>query len=304
MSKIKLIICFIFFAAISVSAQNKIKLWDEQNATKKEKWSELTVFLPEKQNDSGVSVIVCPGGSYFWLDSKNEGSNVAQYLNKQGITAFVLKYRTAMQNNRHPAMINDLERAMQIVKANSQEYGIDPEKIGIMGFSAGGHLAGTAAIYFDSRFAICDMRHETKDMRENQSQVQNPKSQVPKPYFAAMIYPVVSMEDSICHKKSRKNLLGKDHSPELAKKMSLEQNVRPDMPPIFLMHCIGDKTVDYRNAVVFEKALKEKNVEHKFLLFDEYGKNGHGFGIQPNGKATGWIDEFIFWVMNNFGKIF
>ena len=266
MYKIKLVVCFVILSVLSLSAQEKIKIWDgKDNITRKEKWSRLTVFLPEKPDSSGISVIICPGGSYIWLDMDNEGYSVAKYLNKHGITAFVLKYRTAIQNNHHPAMIEDLQRAMHIVKENAEIYKIDPEKVGVMGFSAGGHLAGTAAIY-------------------------------DKPYFAAMIYPVVSMEDSICHKKSRKNLLGKDYSPELAKMMSLEQNVHPDMPPIFLVHCTGDKTVDYRNSLVMDKALKANNIKSLLLLFDENGHGGHGFGIRPNGKATGWIDEFLKWL--------
>jgi acetyl esterase/lipase len=170
-----------------------------------------------------------------------------------------------MRGNHHPAMFQDLERAMQLVKENSKEYGINPDKIGVMGFSAGGHLAGMAAIYS-------------------------------KPHFAAMIYPVVSMENSICHKRSRRNLLGRRCSEELKQEMSLEKNVHPDTPPIFLMHCTGDKKVDYRNSVIFDKALTENNIKHKFLLFDEKGHGGHGFGIRPNGKATGWIDTFLEWV--------
>ena len=255
-----------FFTLFS---QQKIKLWDGTNITRKQKRSELTVFLPEKQNTSGISVIICPGGSYYWMGINHEGFSVAKYLNKHGITAFVLRYRTAMRGNKHPAMIEDLERAMQLVKANSKEYGINPDKVGVMGFSAGGHLAGTAAVY----------------------------SKTPlKPYFAAMIYPVVSMEEPLCHKKSRRNLLGKNYSDELQQMMSLEKNVHPDMPPIFLLHCTGDKKVDYRNSILFDKALTEKNIKHKFLLIKENGHGGHGFGIKPNGNATGWIDEFLEWI--------
>ncbi|MCL2246539.1 MAG: alpha/beta hydrolase [Lentimicrobiaceae bacterium] len=263
--KKNILLFFLLALFIFVSAQNSIKLWDGTEMTQKQKWNELFVFLPERQNNSGISVIICPGGSYYWLDMDNEGFSVARYLNKQGITAFVLKYRTAKRGNHHPAMIQDLQRATQLVQANSKKYGIDPEKIGIMGFSAGGHLAGIAAIYA-------------------------------KPYFSAMIYPVVSMEDSIGHKKSRKNLLGKNYSDDLKQTMSLEKNVHADMPPIFLLHCTGDKTVDYRNSVVFAKALTEKNIKHQFLLIDEYGHGGHGFGIQPNGKATGWIEIFLKWL--------
>ncbi|MDR1225315.1 MAG: alpha/beta hydrolase [Prevotellaceae bacterium] len=247
------------------------------------KWkqSALFEFIPEKTDSSGVSVIICPGGSYYWLDMSNEGFEVAQYLNAKGVTAFVLHYRTARRHVHHPVMIQDLQRAMQIVKENAENYGINPEKIGVMGFSAGGHLAGTQAEYFDTDFIGGGKKNFTPV----------------KPYFAAMIYPVVSMaNEEIVHKKSRKNLLEKGYSPELAGMMSLEKNVREDMPPIFLLHCTGDKTVDYRNSVAFDKALTEKNVRHRFFLLDEYGHWGHGFGIQPNGKATGWIDEFLKWL--------
>lgn len=260
---------FLLQLSLAASAQETIKIWDGKEITGKQKWSKLNVFLPENPDSSGISVIICPGGSYFWLSMKNEGSSVAKYLNKKGIAAFVLHYRTAMRGNHYPAMIEDLERAMQIVKENSQKYGINPEKVGVMGFSAGGHLAGTAAVY----------------------------SKAPlKPYFAAMIYPVVSMEDSICHRQSRRNLLGKNYPDELKQRMSLEKNVHSDMPPVFLLHCTGDKTVNYRNSVVFDKALTANNVKHEFLLIDEDGHGGHGFGIQPNGKATGWIDEFLKWI--------
>ena len=269
MSKIYQAICLLLFVSFSVSAQENIKIWAGTDETHKQKWSELHVFLPEKPDTSGISVIICPGGSYIWLAMNDEGAAVAKYLNKQGITAFVLRYRTALRGNHHPAMIQDLERSLQLVKMNSQKYGINPDKVGVMGFSAGGHLAGTAAVY-------------------------SPDSL--KPYFAAMIYPVVSMEDSICHKRSRSNLLGKNYSEELKHQMSLEENVHSDMPPIFLLHCTGDKTVNYHNSVVFDKALTDKNVKHKFLLLDESGHGGHGFGIHPNGKATGWIDEFLKWM--------
>jgi acetyl esterase/lipase len=279
-TKIVFICLFVCFTFANVLAQKTVKFWGE-NSTRKQKWGKLTAFLPEKPDTSGVSVIICPGGSYFWMDMNKEGHDVAKYLCGKGITAFVLRYRTALCGNHHPAMIQDLQRAMQVVKENAENYGINPEKIGVMGFSAGGHLAGTLAEYFDTDF-----------IGEGEQKF------IPaKPYFAAIIYPVVSMTDEeIVHKKSRKNLLGKNYSPELATMMSLEKNVREDMPPVFLMHCTGDKTVDYRNSVAMDEALTEKNVPHKFLLLDENGRGGHGFGIRPNGKATGWIDEFLNWL--------
>jgi acetyl esterase/lipase len=281
MNKIVFIYFFVCFTFTNIFAfaQKTVKCWKE-NPTYKQKWSELTAFLPDAPDSSGASVIICPGGSYYWLDMNNEGCDVAKYLCSKGITAFVLRYRTAMGDSHHPAMIQDLQRAMQLVKENAEHYGVHPEKIGVMGFSAGGHLAGTQAEYFDVDFI-------------GGSEKITPL----KPSFAAIIYPVVSMTDEeIVHKKSRKNLLGKKYSPELAKMMSLEKNVRADMPPVFLLHCTGDKTVDYRNSVLMDKALTEKNVPHKFLLLDEKGCGGHGFGIRPNGKATGWIDEFLKWL--------
>jgi dipeptidyl aminopeptidase/acylaminoacyl peptidase len=116
-----------------------------------------------------------------------------------------------------------------------------------------------------------------------------------------MIYPVISMSnEEITHKRSRRNLLGYRHrKKEMEDYMSLEKHVRNDMPPVFLLQCTGDKTVNYHNSVLFDKALIEKNIEHKFLLLNETGHGGHGFGIRPNGKATGWIDGFVTWVMNN-----
>jgi acetyl esterase/lipase len=263
MYKIKLIICFILLSTLSLSAQQRIKIWEDTEMTRKQKLSELFIFLPEKQDSSNISVIICPGGSYYWLDVNKEGFAIAKELNEHGIPAFVLKYRTAKYGNYYPAMYQDLERTMKLLKDDSEKYGINPDKIGIMGFSAGGHLAGTAAVYFDISL---------------------------KPFFAAMIYPVVSMEDSICHKKSRRNLLGKKYSDELKQKMSLEKNLNTDTPPIFLLHCIGDKTVNYQNSVVFEKAMIANHVKYRFLLFDE---SGHGFGIRPNGKTVGWIFEFL-----------
>jgi acetyl esterase/lipase len=275
MIKNSLIIILILFSTLSVCAQQTIKLWDETETNHKCRWSELTVFLPEKQDTSAVSVVICPGGSYVFLAMKNEGYKVAKYLNSKGITAFVLKYRTAWQHNHYPAMIEDLQRALKLVKENAKTYNINPEKVGVMGFSAGGHLAGTATL------------------------PQNLQSQILRPYFVAMIYPVVSMEDSICHKISRHNLLGKNYSNDLIHQLSLEQNVHAGMPPVFLLHCVGDKTVNYRNSVVLEKELTEKNVKHTFLLFEDHGKKCHGFGIQPNGKATGWIERFIDFITTN-----
>jgi acetyl esterase/lipase len=283
MNKTKLAVCFMMLIGLSASAQEPIQIWGDNPISPKMNRSKLTVFKA-KENPSGISVIVCPGGSYQHLDRSGEGYEVAQWLNDNNITAFVLFYRVGIFGNHHPAMIQDLQRSMQLVKENSAEYGINSDRLGVMGFSAGGHLVGTAGTYFDTNFlAALDI---------------TPQASL-RPAFVTMIYPVVSMtNESIVHKRSRKNLLSKTYPPELAQKMSLELNVRPDMPPVFLIQCIGDKTVDYRNAVNYAAALKEKNVPHKFLLFDE---PGHGFGVNPKkgkgaGKAPLWTNLFIPWL--------
>jgi len=261
-------------------------IWDDVSfKTKKQNRSELTVYIPEKEKNIGVSVIICPGGSYRYLGLKKEGHRVAEYLQRQGIAAFVLRYRVGLFGNKHPAMIQDLQRAIQLVKENSDSYGIDPDKLGAMGFSAGGHLVGTAGIYFDTNFM------EPLEITTMTSL---------KPAFVAMIYPVITMQqEDIVHKKSRRNLLGKQRTREMENDMSLEKHVHEDMPPVFLLQCKGDKTVNYLNSLVFDRALTEKNITRRFLLYDE---KGHGFGIAPNGKTTNWHHEFISWVESIMNK--
>ncbi|MDR1847760.1 MAG: alpha/beta hydrolase [Bacteroidales bacterium] len=271
---------FVIFLLISgdILCQNTIKIWANVQDGRKFRNSELIVFQPETKNTSGISVIIAPGGSYYWLDMNNEGYKVAKQLNKEGITAFVLKYRTARRGYHHPAMIQDMQRTLQLVKERAEEFGIAADKVGVMGFSAGGHLAGTTGTYFDENFM--------KPLGIE------PKISL-KPYFVAMIYPVVSMQDSTAHRKSRRNLLTRNFTAEEQNKMSLEQNVRTDMPPVFLLHCIDDKTVDYHNSVNYDKTLSERNIPHRFLLFE---KGGHGFGIQPRNDVKDWLNEFIIWL--------
>ena len=240
----------------------------------------MIAFIAENNTD-GLAVIICPGGSYRYLAIKDEGIKVAEWLQKNDITSFVLRYRTNNRNNRHPAMIQDLQRAIQLVKENHETYQIDPCKVGVMGFSAGGHLAGTAATYYQTNF-MEELGIESKTSL--------------RPAFVAMIYPVVSMTDSLAHKRSRRNLLGKRYSPELQHMMSLEQNVHEGMSPVFMLHCKKDKTVDYRNALYYNDALIRKGIPCAFTLYDDCG---HGFGINPDSRnAPSWIDNFLPWLLN------
>ncbi|MDR0680956.1 MAG: alpha/beta hydrolase [Dysgonamonadaceae bacterium] len=278
---IKLTIVASLLQLPSVLTAQDIKIWPDSIATRQMKRAKVSAYIAAQNNNSHAAAIICPGGSYYYLGIEHEGHEVAKWLQTNGISSFVLKYRVGMHGNRHPAMIQDLQRTIQLVREKCTQYQIDPHKIGVIGFSAGGHLAGMAATYYTTNFM------ESLGIY----------SQIPlRPDFVAMIYPVVSMTDSIGHSKSRRNLLGKRYSPSLKKIMSLEQNVHKGMPPIFLIHCQHDKTVDSRNAYYYCKALEEKGVNCNFTLYDE---KGHGFGINPksgNGEAFSWNTKFLSWL--------
>lgn len=277
----KRIILFLWLGlwVLGGSAQT-LKIWEGTSMTRKQKRSEMTVYLPEKEKNTGVAVILCPGGSYCYLGIGHEGHKVAQWLQSRGIAAFVLRYRVGMYGNRYPAMIQDLQRAIQIVRERVGEWNIDTHKVGVMGFSAGGHLAGTAGMYYQENFM------ESLGIRPEVSL---------RPDFIAMIYPVVSMQDSIVHQKSRRNLLGRNYSLQLAQKMSLEQNVHPGMPPVFLLHCKDDRTVDVRNSEMFGDKLKKEGIDFKELI---YNKGNHGFGLTPDKRADSsvWPEIFEKWM--------
>ena len=281
MSKISFFI-LLFLAYIPLLfAQETIKLWQGCDfATKKMAYSEITTYLADN-NPSGTAVIICPGGSYCYLGMKNEGRKVAEWLQKNGISAFVLRYRVGMYGNRHPAMVQDLQRAIQLIKEDHFLYGIDTVKIGVMGFSAGGHLVGMAATYFK------------KNYMESLGII--PKVSL-RPNFTVMIYPVVSMLDSLVHRRSRANLLGRQYTTDEQNQMSLELNVHKELPPVFMIHCHYDKTVDYRNTLYYQKALENKGIPYHFRLYEEAG---HGFGIKSGDsrkKAPEWIEELIPWL--------
>jgi Esterase/lipase len=277
-----IIIVLCLMDLVFLSAQTKFKLWEEHPATGKMKFTELTSYLADKNKNTGISVILCPGGSYCYLGMNIEGHNVAHWLNEHGINAFVLRYRIGIWGNHHPAMIQDLQQTIQWVREHSREYGISPERIGVMGFSAGGHLAGTAGIYYNRNFMEPLGFHPKVSLR---------------PDFVAMIYPVVSMEDSLAHRRSRSNLLGSDKKKrEMIQMMSLEQNVHSGMPPVFLVACVDDKTVNYRNSVCFDDQMKQKKLPCSFHL---YQHGGHGFGVnekKSGEEASLWKNEFLKWV--------
>jgi len=274
---ITLLLTGIFSVLFGNNAGETIRIWE--NTTLQKVKSEMYVFYPEDEKNNHTAMIICPGGSYCYLGIKQEGHEVAKKLTEQGFTAFVLRYRVGMHSAQHPDMIQDLQRSIQLVREGAKKFQIDEEKVGVIGFSAGGHLVGTAATYFDENFmAPIGV---------------NPQVSL-KPYFAVMVYPVVTMREPYAHKKSRKSLLGAKPTEELLHKMSLEENVHKNMSPLLIMQAIDDNVVDYRNSIILFDSLTTAGIDHKFIL---YKTGGHGFGALPKAKTdfAVWFDDFIKW---------
>jgi acetyl esterase/lipase len=238
----------------------------------------LTPYLAKSPN--GTAVIVCPGGSYQHLAMDHEGVQVAKWLNSLGISAFVLQYRLGPKYH-HPAMIDDAQRAIRTVRTRAVSMHIQPDRIGIFGFSAGGHLASTAATHFDAG---------------------NPNAADPidragsRPDFAILAYPVISLNSEYAHAGSRLNLLGTTPDPKLLDDLSNDQRVTPQTPPTFLFHTSTDATVPVENSVRFYLALRKAGVPAEMHIF----QNGaHGVGLAPtdatlsawSGLLANWLRE-------------
>ena len=278
------IFLFLFILTAFSKSRERFDIWENCDSFRQKKIRVFSdVYRPDADKSNRSAVIVCPGGSYFFPALKRESEDVATLLTQRGFTVFVLKYRTALGGYHHPAMLQDLQRSIQLVRENSDAYGIDSEKVGVMGFSAGGHLAGAGAILYQENFL--------------ESLGIHPKVSL-KPYFAVMVYPVVTMRPPYCHKKSCYSLLGKKPSEEMLQRMSLEENTHSGVPPLLILQARDDKTVDYRNSLLLAQALSEKNIPHRTIL---YGTGGHGFGGKPNPKVqmANWFEDFMTWYKTN-----
>ena len=261
----------------------------------------LLPFLPTENLYGGVAVIVCPGGSYCWHDYETEGTEVARWLQSEGIAAFVLKYRVQgifqyithsraiFGGHKHPDMLEDIQRAIQLLRERAGFYGIHPYRIGAMGFSAGGHLVMSSACFSATDFLARQGIEHTVSLR---------------PDFVAPIYPVVSMSHPVTHKRSRRALLGEwgKFSRSLRDSLSLERHVPADCPPVFLMNCIDDPVVEFQNSVLLDSALTGKGIPH---LYIQYRTGGHGFGASDTlgtAECRQWRNEFIKWLKKLYKK--
>jgi acetyl esterase/lipase len=246
----------------------------------------LTPFLPAKERASGAAIVICPGGGYGGL-AGHEGAGYAEFLSEQGIACFVLKYRLGSKGYRHPVMLGDAQRAIRTVRAGAEKWGIDPKRVGIMGSSAGGHLASTAVTHFDSGKA------DGADDAEKQSS---------RPDFGVLCYAVISMEDGVTHAGSKANLLGKTPDAALVENLSNEKQVTRDTPPCFVWSTQEDKAVPVENSLRFIAAMQKAGVAYDFHV---YQKGPHGIGLSsgkngvPAGDVHPWGKDLVFWVRQN-----
>jgi acetyl esterase/lipase len=241
----------------------------------------LSLYLPPAGTANGAAVVVCPGGGYGGL-AEHEGHPIAKWLNSLGVTAVVLKYRLGSAGYRHPVELNDAQRAIRTVRARAEEWKVDPHRIGILGFSAGGHLASTAATHFDDGSASAGDPMERASSR---------------PDFAVLIYPVITMEDPYTHKGSRQNLLGDNPSRELIELLSNEKQVTAKTPPCFLVHTTDDAVVPVENSLHFAEACHKAGVPVELHVF-EHGPHGFGLGGQDPVLST-WPDLCAKWMKAN-----
>ena len=243
----------------------------------------LTAF-PAESETPAPAVIVCPGGSYSWLDMKTEGAEVAQWLQRNGISAFVLRYRVQgilpyithsrllFRGHQHPDMVEDLQWAVRYVREHADEYGINPHRVGVMGFSAGGHLC--------------------------LSLIASPIPSQGGVTFIAAIYPVVSLSHPDSHKRSRRALLGeyRKFNRRMRDSLSIEKHITKDCPPVFLVNCKDDPVVKCHNSELLDSALTAQGIPHHYI---QYQTGGHGFGASETkgtAECRAWKDEFLRWL--------
>jgi acetyl esterase/lipase len=240
----------------------------------------LTPFFPDPDKATGAAMVICPGGGYARL-AQHEGTDYARFLNEHGITGFVLKYRLGPSGYHHPAMMQDGLRAIRVVRARAAEWKLDPKRIGIMGSSAGGHVASTVLTHFDAG------KTEAEDPVERQSS---------RPDLGILCYAVITMGES-SHGGSKTNLLGTHPSPELVRELSNELQVTKDTPPCFVWHTFEDKTVPVENSLHFAEALRKEGVPFDLHIYQK-GPHGQGLGSRQwdPAKRLPWTSDLIVWL--------
>ncbi len=262
----------------------EVAIWDTSDIVRVSlvQKPDIAVFLPSKKNATGQAVVICPGGGYHILAYDWEGSDIARWLNSRGVAAFVLKYRLPGARSNivpHKSPLLDAQRAMRLVRHYASAWNIDPGRIGIMGFSAGGHLASTLSTHHDPGDP------DSPDPVERESC---------RPDFSILVYPVISFTGPFMHSGSRTALLGQDPDEELVRYYSNELQVREDTPPAILIHADDDTGVPAENSLVYYEALRKAGVSAEMHIYP-YG--GHGFSLAiGRGYLSTWPDRVIQWM--------
>jgi acetyl esterase/lipase len=239
----------------------------------------LIVYAPEKGKGNGCAVVICPGGGYGFLAMDHEGHQIARWFNSFGVAGFIVDYRHRNKGYGHPAPLQDAQRAVRTVRARAVEWGVNPARIGIMGFSAGGHLASSAGTHFDA----------------GESDSTDPIQRVScRPDFLILCYPVIAFNEPYTHRGSQDNLLGKNADPELVRKMSSEKQVTKQTPPTFLFHTDEDTGVPPENSIAFYRALHSAGVPAEMHIY-EHGPHGVGLAAKIPGTCN-WPKQCEAWL--------
>ncbi|MET0637486.1 MAG: alpha/beta hydrolase [Chitinophagaceae bacterium] len=291
----KLLLPLMYFAITSLQAQVQAPLYtgkipgskaapagfveftDERGFVKSVSEPGITVWVPEKKSETGSAVIIFPGGGYGGLSMINEGSSIAKAFNKIGVTAFVVKYRLPddrIMNDKKTGPLQDAQQAIWYVRKNAATWGIDPNWTGIIGFSAGGHLASTAGTHFDKNY------------------IGNTDSISLVPSFMILIYPVISF-GPLAHVGSRENLLGKSPDADAIRSFSNETRITAKTPPTFLVHATDDDVVDVKNSLVFYDSLQAWKIPSEIHIYE---KGGHGYGLNNPSTDDKWFDRCAAWL--------
>jgi acetyl esterase/lipase len=270
-----------------LSAEPKVELLWPKGApgalgTEEKDQPKLIIYLPDKEKATGAAIVICPGGGYAHLAMDHEGHQIARWANEHGIAGFICDYRHRNKGYGHPAPLQDAQRAIRTVRARAKEFGVDPGRIGILGFSAGGHLASSVVTHFDAG------KPDAEDPIERVSC---------RPDFGVLCYPVIVFNsEGVTHKGSQQNLLGKDASRELIESMSSEKQVTKETPPCFLWHTHEDTGVVPANSIAFYAALAAHKVPAELHIY-ERGRHGLGLAQDTPGTAD-WPRACLAWLKN------
>lgn len=240
----------------------------------------LRMFLASKEKTNGAAVLICPGGGYKILAIDHEGYKIAKWLNSFGISAFVLKSRLPddrIMVNKSVGPLQDAQKAMRIIRQNAQKWNIDPQKIGVLGFSAGGHLAASLSTHYDAEIY--------------------PNNNIfsARPDFSILVYPVISFQNELTHGGSRTNLLGTSPSQEEIDYFSNELQINQDTPPALLIHSIDDEIVSFENSIAYLKELKKQGITTELHAFSD---GGHGYGLGNWGTHSMWSKNAENWLLH------